>query len=129
MDYALSIQQPWAYLIIHRYKTIENRTWSTTFRGRIFIHAPKSFDWEGYHYLLKNTSIRLPGPSSFQKGGIVGYAYLTDCVTQSRNKFFSGPYGFVLQKAKPLPFMPCPGSLSFFKVIYVPIGRKSRKLL
>ena len=128
MDLALSIQQPWAYLIIHRYKTIENRTWSTTFRGRIFIHASKSFDWEGYRYLLSHTKIRLPGPSCFMKGGIVGYAQLVDCITQSRSKWFFGPYGFVLKKAKPLPFMPCPGSLGFFKVIYVPIGRKSKKL-
>ena len=36
---ALSIKQPWASLIAHGIKNIENRTWKTNFRGRIYIHA------------------------------------------------------------------------------------------
>lgn len=36
---ALSIKQPWASLIAHGIKDIENRTWKTNFRGKIFIHA------------------------------------------------------------------------------------------
>lgn len=36
---ALSIKQPWASLIAHGIKDIENRTWRTHFRGRIYIHA------------------------------------------------------------------------------------------
>ncbi|TDE53772.1 ASCH domain-containing protein [Flavobacterium sp. GT3P67] len=36
---ALSIKQPYASLIAHGIKDIENRTWQTHFRGRIFIHA------------------------------------------------------------------------------------------
>lgn len=36
---ALSIKQPWASLIAHGIKDIENRTWSTRYRGRIYIHA------------------------------------------------------------------------------------------
>jgi hypothetical protein len=36
---ALSIKQPWASLIAHGIKDIENRTWKTYFRGRIYIHA------------------------------------------------------------------------------------------
>lgn len=36
---ALSIKQPWASLIAHGIKDIENRTWKTKFRGRIYIHA------------------------------------------------------------------------------------------
>lgn len=36
---ALSIKQPWASLIAHGIKDIENITWKTQFRGRIFIHA------------------------------------------------------------------------------------------
>jgi len=30
---ALSIRQPYAWLIIHGYKDIENRTWGTRVRG------------------------------------------------------------------------------------------------
>lgn len=36
---ALSIKQPWASLIAHGIKDIENRTWRTKFRGKIYIHA------------------------------------------------------------------------------------------
>lgn len=36
---ALSIKQPWASLIAHGIKNIENRTWRTNFRGKIYIHA------------------------------------------------------------------------------------------
>jgi hypothetical protein len=36
---ALSIKQPYASLIAHGIKNIENRNWRTHFRGRIYIHA------------------------------------------------------------------------------------------
>lgn len=35
----LTIKQPWASLIAHGIKDIENRTWKTKYRGRIYIHA------------------------------------------------------------------------------------------
>lgn len=42
----LSIKQPWASLIAHGIKDVENRTWKTNYRGRIYIHASgkPSFD-------------------------------------------------------------------------------------
>jgi len=36
---ALTIKQPWAQLIIEGLKDIENRTWQTKFRGRVYVHA------------------------------------------------------------------------------------------
>ena len=41
---ALSVPQPWAFAILSGGKDIENRNWETPFRGRIWIHAPKS-EW------------------------------------------------------------------------------------
>lgn len=38
---ALSIQQPWASLIITGNKLVENRTWNTKWRGTLAIHAGK----------------------------------------------------------------------------------------
>jgi conserved domain protein len=35
----LSIQQPWASLIVAGLKDVENRTWKTNYRGRVLIHA------------------------------------------------------------------------------------------
>ena len=36
---ALSVRQPWAWALLYGGKTIENRTWPTRHRGRIWIHA------------------------------------------------------------------------------------------
>lgn len=41
---ALSITRPWTTLILHHGKTIENRTWSTGYRGLLILHAAKSWD-------------------------------------------------------------------------------------
>ena len=35
----LSVRQPWASLLVRGVKDIENRTWSTTYRGPVLIHA------------------------------------------------------------------------------------------
>lgn len=36
---ALSIRQPWASLILAGHKAVENRTWTTTYRGPVIVHA------------------------------------------------------------------------------------------
>lgn len=49
---ALSIKQPWAWLIVNGYKGIENRTWHLpeSMRGqRIYVHAGKKPDGENYN--------------------------------------------------------------------------------
>lgn len=41
---ALSIKQPWASLIIEKFKPIENRSWKTSHRGKLLIHASAAYD-------------------------------------------------------------------------------------
>ena len=36
---AISIKQPWSFLIASGIKDVENRTWQTKFRGRVLLHA------------------------------------------------------------------------------------------
>ncbi len=43
---ALSLWQPWASLMAHKYKRIETRGWSTDHRGDVVIHAAKTRDVE-----------------------------------------------------------------------------------
>jgi len=38
---AISLWQPWASLMAHRFKRIETRHWSTSYRGPLIIHAAK----------------------------------------------------------------------------------------
>jgi hypothetical protein len=115
----LSIQQPWAWLILHAGKDIENRTWSTKNRGRVLVHASKGMTNESYliachaaHQI--DPSIKVPGRSELEYGGIVGSVNIVDCVTQSDSLWFFGPKGFVLRDPKPLPFTPLKGKLGFF---------------
>lgn len=39
---ALTIKQPWASLIVEGIKDIENRTWKTNYRGKIYVHCSKA---------------------------------------------------------------------------------------
>jgi hypothetical protein len=58
----------------------------------------------------------MPLKKDFELGGIVGYCEMTDCVSSSDSKWFDGSgYGFVVKNAKPIPFIPMNGALSFFK--------------
>lgn len=113
---ALSIRQPWAWLIVNGYKDVENRTWLTHFRGEFLIHASQRFDSDAYR-VLSTISI-LPEPSEFDKGGIVGKAELIDCVSHCDSPWFEGPFGFILKNARPLTFIPCSGKLKFFEIEY-----------
>jgi len=131
---ALSIQQPWAWLIVNGHKDIENRDWITRFRGFVCIHAGKKIDkdcaWElaaGRHP-VSGERIEAPSPLLFypypvddQRGGIVGVAEIVDCIPNATTQWkpeyrewFVGKYGFVIRNARPVPFIPVKGALGFF---------------
>jgi len=119
---ALSIRQPWAWLIVHGGKDIENRSWPTRFRGRVLVHASKGMtrdEWaETYFAVAEIDSAladRMPRPDQIERGGIVGEIEIVDCVSDSTSKWFGGPFGFVLRNPKPIPFHPCNGALGFFR--------------
>ena len=120
---ALSLRQPWAWLVAAGHKDVENRTWSTRHRGEFLIHAAKTFDHAGYERVLRETYLVLPAPGVFERGGIVGAAELVNCVTQHDSPWFRGPYGFVLRNARPLPFQPLRGMPGFFPVAPRPSAR------
>lgn len=42
----LSVSQPWAEAILARVKTIETRSWATSYRGPLVLHAGRSW-WRG----------------------------------------------------------------------------------
>jgi len=51
----LSVKQPFASLICHGIKTVENRTWKTDYRGKILIHASgEHFSFPDSRYLPDN---------------------------------------------------------------------------
>lgn len=119
---ALSIRQPWAWLIVEGHKDIENRDWSTAFRGQVLIHASKTMTRKAYDAVAAEVTERfegrivLPAYEALERGGVVGAAVITDCVTESDSPWFQGEFGFVLNEAKPLPFHECKGALGYFDV-------------
>jgi len=129
MTLALCIRQPWASLILLAGKDIENRTWETRLQRRILIHAAKGMTRKQYldamDFVHANCFDSIANlldsfePDNLPRGGIIGSVNLTACVRQSDSPWFQGPYGFVLQDPKPLPFVPFRGQLGFFDVPWV----------
>lgn len=120
---ALSIRQPWAWLIIHAGKDVENRTWLTRFQGPCLIHASKGMTKQEYAEAFDlldsiETSGKLVIPSydELPRGGIVGRMQITGCLRAYNSPWFVGPWGFVIEAATSLPFYPCRGSIGFFNV-------------
>ena len=126
-DFAVSIQQPWAWLIVNGHKDIENRDWRTRFRGPVAIHAGKKVDYD-CAVAIQQCSHPVTGDildiDTFLEagkgtGGVVGVAEIVDCQGaddwQTRdNPWFVGKYGFVIRNARTVPFIPCKGALGFF---------------
>lgn len=124
MTAALSIRQPWAWLILNAGKDIENRDWPTNFRGRTLIHASKSCTKAEYADALEfvtmgelgRQGIVLPPIEQLQRGGIVGSVEIIGCTAESDSPWFMGQFGFVLRNPKPLPFVAWKGQLGFFNI-------------
>lgn len=113
----LSIQQPWAELIVSGLKDIENRNWPTKMRGEFLIHAGKKFDNESFKYLsIYGGHFVGKTKEDFLLGGIVGKSNIIDCVTSYPSGWFIGKYGFVLKDSRRLDFIPCNGQLGFFNL-------------
>jgi hypothetical protein len=121
---ALSIKQPWAWLICHGHKDVENRSWRTKHRGPFLVHAGKTFDAAGYDFVRHQfPAIKMPAPSEFEKGGVVGVAEVVTChepgsqdTGDCTSPWYFGLYGFRLANASPLRFQPLKGMLNFFPV-------------
>lgn len=122
---AISIRHPWAWLIVNGYKDIENRSWRTKYRGQVLIHASQGVKKSEYERAKELTDLLgITLPTSFETGGIVGVATITDCVEQSESPWFFGEKGFVLTDARPIEFIQMKGKLSFFETGIEPVEIK-----
>ena len=122
---ALSIRQPWAWLICKGYKDIENRDWFTGFRGRIYVHAGKIPDDDAWDFVEDRLDYKVWDAiwdmtwldRNLTKGALIGEVDIVDCVSKSESRWFVGKYGFVLKNPvlydKPIF---CRGRLGFFEV-------------
>lgn len=148
---AISIRQPWAWLIVRpdltdpeerkrHCKNIENRTWKSRFRGRVLIHAALGMtNKEWVNVGMMHPEYNLPTQPDLQFGGIIGMAKIVDAIAPEAwtpdwsggSKWhMQGFWGYVLEDIRPLPFTPCRGALGFFKPdTKRPPGAEARELL
>ncbi|HEY3300968.1 MAG TPA: hypothetical protein VGJ90_09370 [Methylophilaceae bacterium] len=126
---ALSLKQPYAWLIANGYLLVDDRTWGTQYRGPMLIHASKGLYEQYYHYIKSSTNIPIPDRDKLEYGGVVGIAKLVLCckpsdlpasIKREQRVHFGGVhqeyYGFLFEQATPLAFMPCPGKLGIFEI-------------
>lgn len=144
---AITIAQPYPHLIClpetdPRHKRVENRTWSTTYRGPLAIHAGLSRDWidHGEDDNGREIDDRYEIPIDVMVfGAVVAIAQLIDCLQivdiqlgkhDRKHPWLrvhdhtSGPWCWVLQEvrplAKPIPYRGAQGLWTFDERIDIP---------
>jgi hypothetical protein len=114
---ALSLRQPWAWLVVNGYKDIENRSWRTNHRGPLLIHASanqSNCSEESLAEMEQKYRVKIPRELPF--GGIIGIVDVVDCAKQHPSIWkFRGSWGWVLKSPHRLPYRKCKGFVGLFK--------------
>lgn len=140
---ALSLLQPWANCVLFLGKDVENRSWSTNYRGGFLIHASAGWDkmgeifvkknwlkiWSRMDIAVKNTVARpFESPSwdrflsdaAQRRRGLVGYAEIHSIFPvappEIRGLWEFGPNVWRLKNVvRAKGVFPMKGALGFFK--------------
>ena len=120
---AISIKQPWGYLIASGVKDIENRTWKTKFRGRVLIHSPKTkyINWVDVLTEKQLKSLTrdqyIETCNSMDYSALIGSVEIVDCI-QNNPSIWAEPdcWHWVLKDPVLFekPILNVKGKLSFF---------------
>jgi hypothetical protein len=98
------LKQPWAWAVAAGKKRVKNRSWSTPYRGPVYIHASSKLDRSALDWLRDQAQVT--PPSEFVHGAVVAVADIVDVVTKADAAalapWFFGPYGFVLARIRRL---------------------------
>lgn len=97
---ALSCKQPWASLICFGIKNVENRSWQTDYRGRLFIVASGSNVYSEMERGLINPKImeaireqqqkgNFPTMNTLPQSAVIGYVDLADCTGEQVDSLWS----------------------------------------
>lgn len=112
---ALSVRQPWAHALIYLRKDVENRKRRHSHRGLTLIHASMTMtldEWSEAREFIHGLGLRLPPIPVLDRGGIIGAVDVLDCVEESDSRWFFGPKGFTVADPRPVPFIPCLGTVA-----------------
>jgi hypothetical protein len=120
----LSIKQPWANLIISGIKSIEIRTWKTSYKGQLFIHTGKVID--------QDAKILFPKTSTEPTGALIGIVKLVEIKIYDTPELFNQDYklhlnpmdyyygktlyGWKFSNIQPIKPILYPGALNLFYI-------------
>ena len=138
---ALTICQPYAHLIVQGRKTCENRTWSTSYRGPLYIHAGKSRQWLDVE---DGIDLESGDPvSQMPFGAVVAIANLVACLhidskllpewtakmTDEQRGHVNGDYCWILDKVTPIGPWPWSGARGLFDIDSEELGKVANREL
>lgn len=120
---ALTIRQPWASLIVTGAKDIENRSWKTSYRGPLLIHAGMKFEQEGLDSILldvrRAVDVYMSRPRQeiqLPRGAIIGTVDLVDIVRDSASPWAEpDQFHWVLANAREMTPEPARGMLGLWE--------------
>lgn len=97
----LTVRQPWADWIVDGHKDVENRSWGTNYRGRLWIHAAKEEDKGAWFWLEpalgKAKASELASAKPGERGAIIGYVDLVACTQFSKSPWWTGSWAWELR--------------------------------
>jgi hypothetical protein len=120
---AITLRQPWAWLVAAGIKRIENRGWLPSEPGWIAIHAGHGLDKDEMDSVRARLTpaeleaFEIAVSRGFPRGGIVAVAFTAGFITEAcdaplgQSRWFSGPNGWVLERVQMVDFIPCRGAL------------------
>lgn len=87
----LSLHPPWAWAILFAGKDVENRSWTTPYRGRFLVHASskklsRALLEEAREEIAEKSGLRPADiPEEFPRCQILGSVELVDCVEHAKS--------------------------------------------
>jgi hypothetical protein len=141
---ALSLTQPWAWIILHLQKRVENRTRNLgNYRGPLLLHAAKGMTekdwWAAYDFVAARLALGLADEippfrsARLVRGAVIG---ICDVVNQcepgavwhddllrhepadwkgDQERWYMGQHAYILANVRALPKpIPCKGALGFW---------------
>jgi|MTBAKSStandDraft_1061840.scaffolds.fasta_scaffold01338_30 hypothetical protein len=119
---AISIKQPWAWLIANGYKTVENRKWYTAHRGDLLIHASKSKEdlERDLEYVRQTFGIGID-PDQLIFGQVLAVADLIACTKEPKERIDQywhdkGNFAWILRKIRQIDPFVVRGRLNLFEI-------------
>lgn len=121
---ALSLKQPWAWLMSEGHKVDENRSkkWDVLIGSFVLLHAAERLrdgDYQNCVSFMESRNIfniTMPAQDQLKVGGFVGIAYVEFCGDEARyrynnitpDRFFTGPFAYRMA-CRPIDFIQAQG--------------------